>query len=938
MNNRFLANYLINNFWGSDTKFDQEQYKAEINNKISEIHIHIDNIKDDILSKNKELSYLQPLMAEKKNQITKLADFLSQKLSTRGIEAQIQKLSQNLSRLEKDIEELENNKTLINVQIDKMELSIKKLENEKSNLEQSLKPEFQNILDTYIQSKKTQIQKILSNNEAKTDNYRSKLWTEFESQTKDQYPFDDFKDMPEILDELKVTFSVEKNNFVDSKLKDYSLKHSQDIIYNLNGIINNYESEKLLNIPTDIENIELKVNYKDLDIIYKSTIDRNKKYFPHLKDIREILCHPLFKWKWDVSFGNIERYSNGITKRSDAKKFNNLNAMLNKIILEYNLPIWKISKEIEGTKSAEERDKIMDDPKLRENYAKYIMLDKEEIKKLQKIVNLFNEKKTISFKWFENIISSIDNLLKQSYKDLNQENSTSFYGILNKITSNNNDELNSLVDNLLSLVEQNNIWKDVSQQLIMFQNIIWTIYTYFKEFYSSQNINVWGVLNEIMEYIVEKMYIETFSKSMIDDIEQKNNLFLLYDDISSMMKYHITGDKLDGDIKEKLIKDKKPSSIEEKSSRIFCLSDILKKLTHFIVCKNIYDITNNMFLENTIEHWDREACADLYVWSKDFKVPWIDPILISPDKFGIWNWEYMLESYDISDSDKYLAYIRMFNLSDFKQYEKIKNMISNNWSNLTENEKINKFLNIMCFKDKDLMSNWIVLQEFTPLFIHKNFEISVDWINSEWLKYIIWDKNYEMLRTYIFYNFMEANRDHDCIITTPKELISPAIPQKQLNEEWLKIITINPDMPRTIVIPRNTWITKNFEYKRDTIVILNQRCTTWLSWFKEAKEHWKELYVYAHKINDFPSRNNCIDKIRLDNCETYEDFLKTLEEFRKKHANSTDLVVRVETYRSEFEKYEWAKEHVIYKIGKTKNRPERILWWKGKNKIENPQL
>jgi len=32
--------------------------------------------------------------------------------------------------------------------------------------------------------------------------------------------------------------------------------------------------------------------------------------------------------------------------------------------------------------------------------------------------------------------------------------------------------------------------------------------------------------------------------------------------------------------------------------------------------------------------------------------------------------------------------------------------------------------------------------------------------------------------------------------------------------------------------------------------------------------------------------------------------LEKLEEFRNKYKNSPDLVVRVETYRSEFEKYE----------------------------------
>jgi hypothetical protein len=101
--------------------------------------------------------------------------------------------------------------------------------------------------------------------------------------------------MPDILDELKSTFIVEKNTFVDSKLKDYSLQYSQNIVNNFNEILKNYETNKSLNTPTEIENIEFKVKYKHLDSIYKTTIDRNKQFFPHLKDIREILCHPLFK-------------------------------------------------------------------------------------------------------------------------------------------------------------------------------------------------------------------------------------------------------------------------------------------------------------------------------------------------------------------------------------------------------------------------------------------------------------------------------------------------------------------------------------------------------------------------------------------------------------------------------------------------------------------
>jgi hypothetical protein len=96
------------------------------------------------------------------------------------------------------------------------------------------------------------------------------------------------------------------------------------------------------------------------------------------------------------------------------------------------------------------------------------------------------------------------------------------------------------------------------------------------------------------------------------------------------------------------------------------------------------------------------------------------------------------------------------------------------------------------------------LPEFTPLFIHKNFDISLDGINGEGLKYIIGDKPYEMLRTYLYYTFMEANREHEYLITTPKELISPAVPNQKALEEGLKIITINPDMPRTVSVARHT--------------------------------------------------------------------------------------------------------------------------------------
>lgn len=338
--------------------------------------------------------------------------------------------------------------------------------------------------------------------------------------------------------------------------------------------------------------------------------------------------------------------------------------------------------------------------------------------------------------------------------------------------------------------------------------------------------------------------------------------------------------------------------------------------------------------------WDRETWAELYISSPDFKIPPIDPILLSTDKFGIWTSEYMFESYDISDYPNYLAYIRLFNVSDFKKYETIKKSLCENWDKNPEKNKINNFLKFLLDKDNDIFCTSLMFQEFTPLFVYKNFEISIDWINSDWLKFIIGDKNYEMLRTYLFYNFMEANREHDSIITKPEDLIWPWKPKPLSDPDSIRIITINLDMPRTVAIPKWTWWSKNFEYKRETIVIQNPKCTTWPSWFHEAKNHWKKLYAHVHNINDFPTRKNSIEKIRLDTCDTYEEFLEKLEEFRKKYSDSPDLVVRVETYRSEFEKYEWAKEKVAYRMAQTKNAPSNILWWEKKKRWrprKNPQ-
>lgn len=928
MNNKFLADYLINNFWSPDTKFNAQIYQSQTEVEISNIQLQIDNLSIDIKEKQNNIQHIQQQILDREGQISKLQKFIDEKSSIASLKAQIDKLQSQLDKLTNEIDNLKQSKdSLIQAELE-MNLSIQKLENDKSNLEQSLKPEFQATLDIYIQSKKAQIQNILWYNEAKTDNYRSKLWTQFESQTKEQYPFEDFKDMPEILDELNATFTVEKTNFVDSQLKDYILKHSQDILSNFKQIIQNYEVNK--NLDNSTPNIELKVNYKDLDFIYKSTLSRNKKYFPHLDEIRELANHPLFKKQWEVTLQDIYNYQDKINKKKDAKKLKRFWATLNTIMLDYNISLINISQNI-STISEKDIESILSDPRKKELYSSYLSLDKDLLIKLQRIVNLFNSTRAISFQWFEDNIIFINQLINdfvdnlQKYPDSLQDN-------IKDISNKYSDELNELTDNILDLVEKNNLWKDVLQQIMILQNIIRTIQTYFQETYKSKDINTREILDKILWHIVEKMSMETFSLNIIEDIEQKNNLLTAYNDIWNLIRENVEAKEIIQQTWSKPSIYSKLSSAQTKTSRVLCLFDMLKKLAYLITCKNIYDISKDLFLENKIDEWDWKAWAELYKSSSDFKVPSIDPILISADKFGIWSWEYMFESYDISDSSNYMAYIRLFHVSNFKNYERIKSSLCKNWQDIPEKDKIKDLLDFLLFKDWDIVSTTFVFPELTPIIIDKYFEISLDWINSDWLKYIIWDKNYEMLRTYLFYNFMEANREHDSIVTNPKDLIWPCKPQPLSDPDSIKVITINPDMPRTVAIPRSTGWTKNFEYKRETIVIQNPKCTTWPSWFHEAKNHWKKLYAHVHNINDFPTRKNSIEKIRLDTCDTYEEFLEKLEEFRKKYSDSPDLVVRVETYRSEFEKYKWAKQKVAYRIANTKNSPQNIIEWEKKKR------
>ena len=927
MDNRFLADYLIKNFWDQDKKFDNATYGSDTTLEINQIQEKISELNAQLGSADEYIKNIHQQIIDKNNQILTLKNFIEQKSGVESLKTNIDKLSLRLGEMQQEVIDLDKNILEKQKEQERLLSSLQKYENRIVDLKESLSEGFANKVDTYLHYKKSQIGCILAAKNFRKEDFTSVFGREFESATKDQYPFEDFKDLPDVLQELTSTFETEKTSYVTFKLDTHALNYTQNIIDAFNQMATNYydfaaESQKN-DAPYDqsnhlVSSVESTINYKDIDAIYKNQVSHNETIFPYLKNIEELLRHPLFKKKWEVSYHDIKTHSLWIRKKSEVKKQKDLGIISTKIILDYNIPLWKISPKLEKMMSQTERTEVLKDSDLTDRYAEDIYIDKESLVWLHKMISLFNEKKLVSFKWFEHIIGGISKLLKKMLAF--QKDSPSLYTALNSFSQEDFDSLNDIVESLLNLLDNHNMSKDLPQQLIIFQNILSTIFTSIETHYFSQNIDISHELNSLLIYMVQQMSLETLEKDIIDDVAQKNALLSLYENVILMIRNNMSESPADEKLKERYMSNK--SSSKCRIDRVCMLYSLARILSHFIVSKNIYDITTTMFAKNTFERWDRKACADLYTTSPDFKVPSLDPIIISEDKFGIKSSEYMFESYDLSKTPNYLAYVRMFNISDFKHYEKLK---KKHLVNMSEKEKSEKIIDMMVSKDEDIMTTTILQPEFTPLFVHKNFEISIDGVSSAWLIYIIGEKHYEMLRAYVFYNFMESNRDHNIIITTPSDLIRPVTSSTKPDPNTLHIITINPDMTRTITVPKHTGKTKEFEYKKETIVMLNPKSTTWLFGFEEAKQRWKELYVYAHNIHDEPNRKNSVEKVLLSDCETYEEFLAKLWDFRKKYQTNPDIVVRVDTYRSEFEKYEWAKEKTAYRIANTKNSPKKIM-------------
>lgn len=79
MNNKFLSDYLIQNFWDPSKQFDDNIYIEKPNQDILDIQSQIDILNSEFSLNQKEIEDIDKQILEKENQILKLKNFIEQK-------------------------------------------------------------------------------------------------------------------------------------------------------------------------------------------------------------------------------------------------------------------------------------------------------------------------------------------------------------------------------------------------------------------------------------------------------------------------------------------------------------------------------------------------------------------------------------------------------------------------------------------------------------------------------------------------------------------------------------------------------------------------------------------------------------------------------------------------------------------------------------------
>lgn len=437
------------------------------------------------------------------------------------------------------------------------------------------------------------------------------------------------------------------------------------------------------------------------------------------------------------------------------------------------------------------------------------------------------------------------------------------------------------------------------------------------------------VMNEIFDYLW-MWYVLWWSTIWSKDsfiaeqllfiqLLQNNSKYIFAKDINKLrdmseflvwQREKIEGEKIDNNIK---------NSLKNLYNTILVTIDIL--INQAILHKKVQNIVknNDIIEEDTEENTDKyKSLADKYFsLLPDINTIWDDNIVINNNP-GIDDInKEMINPVVIKSKEEWQEdslMLSIWNLDQLITREKTRQKIQEEYKLDTK---------VAEDKIKKTMYTWLGVGKFRFLipneldwiwtvYIHKNGEISIDWMTWYWSMEILWDLNYERFRAWVFYYLYEANCKID-----KRWMWNP------YEELWLSKPSSSDDLiiqhdPRYVYDAniQNSGVQRIVKYKRWFVRLLRVWRITWENAIENVNKlnsEWAEIRLFAwffSKSSD-PMIDEPIKKIEI----TDKSKLEILE-IQNKANTWDDEFVCFDTWVSEHKKDKDSIAPVRVKVGK----------------------
>ena len=434
----------------------------------------------------------------------------------------------------------------------------------------------------------------------------------------------------------------------------------------------------------------------------------------------------------------------------------------------------------------------------------------------------------------------------------------------------------SIEDKILTIQIIGNIMKRITDE--SFGNSISLFFSFRTE---ECLVDVWDKQKENISNILN--FTGVFCNLLENIITTRNDYPLLFNE-SFKDKYgedHLLENKLEtfNSLKEKLsyidATLKAKSTIEEVNQEIESDSWFINKLQE-------EDLSPVIFLDTITQNLH--------------KLPYNDTIILS---LANPKTEYTVELHRI-DNPNYLWILRVNSFDSAIEWEKLNQCMVDfrnshgTTSNITESKqsstKGNEYINgdIIAIQDINDSFWWLFM-------LHINWDISINGINEDGLRYIVWDAEYDRFKYILLQDIAEC-----CGVIDKR-----GVDGSQQNMYWgiHDHEDIHRKDPRVLYDDTNEWEhkgIKNIFYRREHVRLLHENMITWYTWRHNARRTWIPLYACVYLKSADPAIDLPTHTIRIDNLsDDFNERRKQIKALRDIH-NTTETVIHFQTYVDEF--------------------------------------